>query len=130
MLTSQRKQHILDILQREGQVVAKTVAQQLRNMQNTVRRSPRTGARRIVATGSRRRIACFASNCRFSTASIDCPASQRKIGRAAAQMIQHGQVVILDGGTTALQIARHLPANLRATVITHSPTIAVELASR
>ena len=42
-------------------------------------------------------------------------------------MIQRGQVVILDGGTTTLQIARHLPHDLRATVVTHSPTIAVAL---
>jgi DeoR/GlpR family transcriptional regulator of sugar metabolism len=35
--------------------------------------------------------------------------------------------VILDGGTTTLQIARHLPHDLRATVVTHSPTIAVAL---
>jgi DeoR/GlpR family transcriptional regulator of sugar metabolism len=42
-------------------------------------------------------------------------------------MIRTGQVVILDGGTTAVQIARHLPPDLRATVVTHSPTIAVEL---
>jgi DeoR/GlpR family transcriptional regulator of sugar metabolism len=36
--------------------------------------------------------------------------------------------VILDGGTTALQVARHLAPGLRATVVTHSPTVAVELA--
>ncbi len=44
-------------------------------------------------------------------------------------MIQPGQVVILDGGTTAREIARHLPSSLRATVVTHSPTIAIELVS-
>jgi DeoR/GlpR family transcriptional regulator of sugar metabolism len=49
------------------------------------------------------------------------------IGRAAAALIQPGQVVILDGGTTSREIARHLPSQLHATVITHSPTIAVEL---
>jgi len=44
-------------------------------------------------------------------------------------MIQPGQVVILDGGTTAVQIARHLPPQLSATIVTHSPSIAVELAT-
>ena len=42
-------------------------------------------------------------------------------------MIQSGQVVILDGGTTSREIARHIPRELRATVVTHSPTIALEL---
>jgi len=48
---------------------------------------------------------------------------KRRIGQAAAAMVQPDQVVILDGGTTAVQIARHLPAELRATVVTHSPTL-------
>jgi len=42
-------------------------------------------------------------------------------------MVQEGQVVILDGGTTSREIARHLPLQLKATVVTHSPTIALEL---
>jgi len=36
-------------------------------------------------------------------------------------------VVFLDGGTTSAQLVRHLPADLRATVITHSPSVAVDL---
>jgi DeoR/GlpR family transcriptional regulator of sugar metabolism len=42
-------------------------------------------------------------------------------------MVRPGQIVILDGGTTTLQLAMHLPLDLKATVITHSPTIAVAL---
>lgn len=49
------------------------------------------------------------------------------IGRAAAQLVQSGQVVFVDGGTTTVQLARHLDPQLRATVVTHSPSIAVEL---
>jgi len=49
------------------------------------------------------------------------------IGIAAASMIKAGQVVILDGGTTAREVARHLPLELKATIVTHSPTIALEL---
>jgi len=37
-------------------------------------------------------------------------------------------VIIFDGGTTPLQVAQHLPRDLRATVITHSPPIALALA--
>jgi DeoR/GlpR family transcriptional regulator of sugar metabolism len=37
--------------------------------------------------------------------------------------------VILDGGTTALQVARHLDPGLRATIVTHSPTVAVAAAA-
>jgi DeoR/GlpR family transcriptional regulator of sugar metabolism len=34
----------------------------------------------------------------------------------------------LDGGTTTLQVAQHLPLDLEATVITNSPLIAIALA--
>jgi DeoR/GlpR family transcriptional regulator of sugar metabolism len=44
-------------------------------------------------------------------------------------MILPGQVVILDGGTTCVQLARCLPPTLAITVVTHSPSIAVELVS-
>ena len=42
-------------------------------------------------------------------------------------MVHDDQVVILDGGTTTRELARHLRHDLRATVVTHSPTIAMEL---
>src|SRR5205814_1642227 len=32
-----------------------------------------------------------------------------------------------DGGTTSAQLVRHLPAQLKATVVTHSPSVAVDL---
>jgi DeoR/GlpR family transcriptional regulator of sugar metabolism len=54
-------------------------------------------------------------------------AAKVDIGRAAAKMVRPGQIVILDGGTTTLQLAKHLPPDLKATVVTHSPTIAVAL---
>jgi DeoR/GlpR family transcriptional regulator of sugar metabolism len=50
------------------------------------------------------------------------------LGRAGAAMIKPKQVVILDGGTTALQVAAHLNPELRATIVTHSPTVAIEVA--
>ena len=41
MLTSQRKQHILDVLKREGQVIAKTLSQELGLSEDTIRRDLR-----------------------------------------------------------------------------------------
>ena len=41
-----------------------------------------------------------------------------------------GKVLVLDGGTTCIQVARHLPLTLSATVVTHSPSIAVELSEQ
>ena len=58
---------------------------------------------------------------------------KERIGRAAAQMIQRGNRLIIDSGTTPLQVARHLPPELLAsgnlTVITASLPIGREVGS-
>ncbi|HYM05740.1 MAG TPA: DeoR/GlpR family DNA-binding transcription regulator [Terriglobales bacterium] len=53
-----------------------------------------------------------------------------RIGRAAAQLIQPRQTVIIDGGTTTAEVARALKRNGSEglTVITHALNIAVEFA--
>jgi DeoR/GlpR family transcriptional regulator of sugar metabolism len=53
--------------------------------------------------------------------------AKRNIAQVAARLVQNGQVIILDGGTTNVLVAEHLPTNLQATVITNSPPAAVAL---
>ncbi len=55
------------------------------------------------------------------------PRSKARVAAACLELIRPGSTLILDGGTTALEVARALPHDLGVTVITHSPTIAVAL---
>jgi len=128
MLTTHRKQEILSLLKRQGQVIAKEVSQSMGVSEDTIRRDLRELAHEGLlqrvhggALPASPAVADFAGRERITTE------GKVAIGRAAARMIQPGQVVILDGGTTARQIARHIPLDLKATVVTHSPTIALEL---
>ena len=133
MLTHQRKQYLLDLLQREGQLVAKAVSDTLGLSEDTIRRDLRELAKEgllqrvhggaIPLLPASPALAPYASRVQIS------PDAKPAIGRAAGAMIQTGQVVFIDGGTTTLQLVRQLPRELRATVVTHSPSIAVELAS-
>jgi DeoR family transcriptional regulator, aga operon transcriptional repressor len=50
------------------------------------------------------------------------------IGRAAAALIQAGDSLILDSGTTTLQIAMHIPEGIEARIVTNDLAIANELA--
>ncbi|MEJ1130383.1 DeoR/GlpR family DNA-binding transcription regulator [Variovorax sp. CCNWLW225] len=129
MLTRQRKQHILSVLRRDGSVVAKSLSEELALSEDTIRRD----LRELAAEGLLQRVhggalplaraeADFAGRLQLATA------EKVAIGRAAARLVRPGQVVFIDGGTTAVQMARHLPESLRATVVTHSPSVAVELA--
>ena len=128
MLTSQRKQKILELLRRNGHVVAKDLSQELGLSEDTIRRD----LRELAAEGLLQRVhggALPASPALGDFAARLHIATDEKsmIGRAAARMVQPHQVVILDGGTTAVQIARNLPAELAATIVTHSPSVALEL---
>ncbi|STW80329.1 transcriptional regulator [Klebsiella michiganensis] len=57
-------------------------------------------------------------------------ASKQSIAQRAVELIQPGQVVIVDGGTTTGEMMRLLPDNLACTVVTHSPGIAVALVEK
>ncbi|MFP3423098.1 hypothetical protein R0K19_27410, partial [Bacillus sp. SIMBA_161] len=63
----------------------------------------------------------------YQTRTSLAPAAKRAVAAAAVGLITAGSTVILDGGTTACAIARALPRDLDCTVITTSPTVAVEL---
>ncbi len=128
MLTSQRKQAILAALKRDGQVIAKTLSEVFGVSEDTVRRD----LRELAADGLLQRVhggALPASPAMadFAHRQQIGPEAKSAIARRAAAMVQPGQVVFIDGGTTCVQLARSLPPTLRATVITHSPSIAVEL---
>ena len=50
------------------------------------------------------------------------------IGKAAAAMINDGETILLDTGTTIMELAKHLPKKIDITVITNSVDITFRLA--
>lgn len=130
MLTQERKAHILTVLQRDRRIVAKTLSQNLGLSEDTIRRD----LRELAADGLLQRVHGGALPASPAVADVAgrwrvSPDAKLQIARIAARMVRPGQVVILDGGTTAVQMARHLAPDLRATVVTHSPSVAVVLAA-
>lgn len=130
MLTAQRKQLILGRLATHGQIVAGELALELGTSEDTIRRD----LRELAQQGKLQRVHGGALPASAATGDLRVrqqvsPDEKQALGRYGAQLIKPGQVVMLDGGTTAIQVARQLPADLRATVITHSPNVAVELAA-
>ncbi|MBX3621994.1 MAG: DeoR/GlpR transcriptional regulator [Rhizobacter sp.] len=130
MLTTQRKQLLLQRLADQGQVIAKDIALELGTSEDTIRRD----LRELAAAGKLQRVhggALPASPAVGDLALRAQVSTHEKValGRAGAALVQPGQVVILDGGTTALQVARQLAPGLRATIVTHSPNVAVALAA-
>src|SRR6478736_3089346 len=129
MLTEERRQTILERLDRDGKVVVAelsatldvsldTVRRDLQELAKTVRVRRVHGGALPPAIGSRP----------YAVRREQAPAAKAAIARATAGLLHDGQVIVLDAGTTTLAVARHLPPGLKATVITNSPPIAVALA--
>ena len=130
MLNQQRKQWLLERLQTTGQLVAADVAQELGTSEDTIRRD----LRELGKQGRVQRVHGGALPASPAVGSVPARreiASQEKrvLARAAAALIAPRQVVFLDGGTTALALAQTLPSSLQATVVTHSPEVALSLAA-
>ena len=53
-----------------------------------------------------------------------------RIGRAAALLVKPGETILLDSGTTTIEIARHLPEDAGITVVTPALNIALEAGAR
>ncbi|EJK80430.1 DeoR/GlpR transcriptional regulator [Agrobacterium rhizogenes] len=128
MLTSQRKTLILDILRRDGQVIAKSVADDLGLSEDTIRRDLREmAAEKLLKRVHGGALPLSPELPDFSARQNVSSEVKRQLGAYAAGMVRPGQTVFLDGGTTNAEIARHLPRDFAFTIVTHSPTIAGEL---
>jgi DeoR/GlpR family transcriptional regulator of sugar metabolism len=128
MLAAERRDHLLRLLADEGKVIAKIVAADLGISEDSVRRDLRD----LAAEGLCQRV--YGGALPVSPATADyaarqsvAPDGKRKVAAAAAGLVRPDSALILDGGTTALAVARALPHTLTCTVITHSPTIAAAL---
>ena len=129
MLTRQRRQLILKRLAAERQIVARELSVELGISEDTIRRD----LRELAAIGLLERVHGGALPASPALADFETRSQLESRGKqviavAAAGLIRTGQIVFIDGGTTCLQLAKALPDSLTATVVTHSPTIAAELA--
>jgi DeoR/GlpR family transcriptional regulator of sugar metabolism len=119
----------MQTLQRDGKVLASELSKALHVSEDTIRRDLRelaaAGVLQRVHGGALLRSPTTAS---FTVRQQQAPEAKAAIAQAAVRLIRQDQVIILDGGTTSLQVAQHLPPDLRVTVITHSPPVALALA--
>jgi DeoR/GlpR family transcriptional regulator of sugar metabolism len=129
MLAAQRRDMLLQRLRADGRIIAKDLAAELGMSEDSIRRDLRD----LAAGGLCQRV--YGGALPVSPAVADYTARQdievsgkQQVAARAAALVQPGGTVILDGGTTMLAVARALPPDLHAAVVTHSPTVAGALA--
>src|SRR5262245_17157442 len=128
-LGAERRRLILDQLRAEGKVLAAELSVEFGVSPDTIRRDldelAREGRLQRVHGGALPPPVAVGG---YEVRRRRDTAEKAEIAQAAAALAASGQVIILDGGTTALEVARHLAPDLRAMVVTTSPPVAVALA--
>ncbi|MBL8119026.1 MAG: DeoR/GlpR transcriptional regulator [Anaerolineae bacterium] len=129
MLKEERQQHILATLKEQGKVVAAEISLALDVSEDTIRRDlnelAEAGLLRRVHGGA---VARAATEAAYTARSQQQPDAKSAIARAAVSLLRDGQLILLDCGTSATQLARHIPLDLRATIVTINPLALVALA--
>ena len=129
MLKDERQLRILEVLRAEGKLVATDLSSALGVSEDTVRRDLRelaeAGKLQRVHGGALPRSEVSGTH---EVRRRQASAGKMAVARAAVGLVENGQVIVVDGGTTALEVVRLLPPDLEATVVTHSPTTAAALA--
>jgi DeoR/GlpR family transcriptional regulator of sugar metabolism len=128
MLVAERRDLLLGRLERDGRIVAKDLAAELGVTEDSLRRD----LRELAAAGLCQRVYGGAvpvspAMADYATRTGVATGSKQRVALAAAALVRPGSTLLLDGGTTALAVARALPGDLSATVVTHSPTVAAAL---
>ena len=129
MLTAQRHQIIRDALARDGKVVSGDLARRFDLSEDTVRRDLRT----LAAEGACRRVYGGAVAPESGPLALrhDRHAGEKAaLARAAVGVLERGQSLLIDAGSTNSAIAAALPEGLGLTVLTNAPDIAARLAGR
>lgn len=129
-LPEERRGRIIEILNKEGKVTPPDLSRRLGVSVDTVRRDlihlEHAGQLTKVHGGA---LPPSPAAAPYPVRKEQSSAAKAAAAKLAAAQVQPGQIVFIDSGTTAEEAARRLPADLKATVITHSIPAAAALAN-
>jgi DeoR/GlpR family transcriptional regulator of sugar metabolism len=124
VLKEERQRRIVELVDAEGRAVATELSERLGVSGYTVRRD----LDELAETGRITRVhggALSMTPTTYQQRQVHALPGKIATANVAARLLQPGQTVILDGGSTALHLAEHIRG---CTVITHSPSVASALA--
>ena len=130
MLMEERRAHILKLLREHGQVRVRQLSQQLHTSEVTIRNDLKELHQRGLVNRSHGGAMVPGTQITESTLQERFQKrieEKRRIGLAAADMINEGETIILDSGTTTQEIARNIRGKQGLQVITNGVNVAMEL---
>jgi len=124
MLVDQRRDSIVDILESKGFIALQDLVDEVGASESTIRRDleylDRIGQIRRTRGGA---AYVGESLTEFDDRKTRAAGEKQKVGRAAANLIESGETVLLDGGTTTLEVARNLSGKSLQVVTNSLPTV-------
>jgi len=128
MLKEERKQKILELLEREQKVIASDLSIRFNVSEDTIRRDLKElddqNLLQRVHSGALR-VGPPVTDFNFRENVL----SEKKnlLAEKAVPFLKEDSVIIIDGSTTNLAFVKRIPKDFRATIITNSPPLAVAL---
>jgi len=131
MLKEERFQTILNEVELHNRILLTDIAETLNVSIDTVRRD----VKELDANQKLRKVHGGAISLGFISSStrnenIYALEEKIKIAKKALTLIKNGAVIFIDGGTTCLELARLIPAEIELTCFTLSLPVATELSSK
>jgi DeoR family transcriptional regulator, fructose operon transcriptional repressor len=130
-MPTQRRQAILAEVRKANAVSAEGLAEMFGVSVETIRRDLRglrdQGLLERVYGGA---LSVQSTEGTFAARSITHHDRKRAIAALAASLVEPHDTIVIDIGTTALEVARALPADFRGRVLTNSVPVAMELSAR
>jgi DeoR/GlpR family transcriptional regulator of sugar metabolism len=127
MLKEERQQAIIDLLRRDGKVLAADLITRLKVSEDTIRRDlndlAEAGILQRVHGGALPR----SPSLPFEQRVRETDAAKRVMAKTAAGLIHERQVIFMDSGSTVLEVVDYLPTSLHATIVTNSLPVAAAL---
>lgn len=127
MLKQERQAYILHQVNLHNQVLSTSLSTELEVSEDTIRRDLQEladGQKLIKVHGGA--LSLPYSDLRHSSTPIYAHAQKKLIARKAAALIQNDMFITTTGGTTLIELARHLPQDLKATFISGSLPVVLE----
>lgn len=133
--TSNRRERIVALLREQGSVQIPALAERFRVSTQTLRKDLNFLDIKGICTRSSggailRRAGLSPTEQAIEVKRTLFAEEKARIGRAAAALIKNDESVLLDSGTTALQVARHIEPGASLVVVTNDVGIMNELVTR
>ncbi len=128
MLKHERHQFILEKLKADRKVLSASLSQDLGVSEDTIRRDLKElENKKLLYKVHGGAMSIENPLLTYDERRVSNPIKKKSIAKKAVELIHDGQVIIMSGSTTNLEIAKIIPANIAVTIFTYSLPIALEL---